>query len=1113
MALGLGSIAFTGFNADGDDDIAFVAIDEITAGTVIYFTDNEWDGAAFNTGESTFAWTAGQTIAAGTIVRISSIAATATSNLGTVTFTDASNTGISNSNEILYAYVGAADAPTAFLSAVANDGLTNGGASTTNTGLVAGTNAIDLGQIDADADIGAYTGTRSGAAAIADYRGGINTAANWITQDASGEQQADGVGPDVPFSTLAFTLAGAPEAQTVGFAAGSLAVSQAEGDAGTTTFTFTVERSGGTTGDVAVLTAFTRQTTDAADYGGTAPTGYTAIIPAGATSATITVAVAGDALVEGDESFGLRIASTSNSAGIMISIASAAANAVGTIENDDMAGPPFGGVTVLDQAESLAGSTTVPVGTDTVRLVRLGSIEGTGATAAGRAESVAYDASTGRVFTTNAAQTRVDVFGIAADGSLSQTGSIDLNALPDSGGVNSVAVKNGVLAVAYESETAGQPGHVSLYDAATLSLLTTLDVGVLPDQLTFSPDGTRLLVANEGETLSAANNPAGGVSIINLSNGAASASVLNTIGFTALDGSEAALAAAGLNLFPGQAASADIEPEYITVSPDGTRAYVTLQEVNAVAVIDLTDATATAPLAILPLGAIDRTLAGNAFDASDRDGISLENFDVASLLQPDAIASYEVGGITYFITANEGDSRVGVSDEVRLSDAGYVLDATAYPNAAALKSNTALGRLNVIRTAGDTDGDGDIDQITTHGGRGISIFRQNADGTIDKVRETGGEFEAIFAANFPGLFNSENGADVDGRSDNKGPEPEGVAIGIVNGRTYAFVTLERAGGVITYDVTDPADATYVGYTPATNRDYAPEVVTFVSAEDSPTGQALVLSANEGSGTLTVYAVDPLVTQTGTEGGETLTGDEGRDRLAGLDGNDRLRGFGGNDVLLGGSGNDTLEGGAGSDRMEGGAGNDTYFVDASGDVVVEAAGEGTDTVRTTLAGYTLGDNVEVLQFETAVGSSGTGNALGNTLFGNAGSDTLSGLAGEDRLVGGGGDDVLTGGAGRDTLEGGAGADRFVFATGDFATLAKPDVIRDFDTNSGDVIDLGGAGATSFIGFGAFTGSAGQVRAQVIGGSTFVYGDVDGDGVADFAIQLTGVQMLTGDDFVL
>ena len=224
--------------------------------------------------------------------------------------------------------------------------------------------------------------------------------------------------------------------------------------------------------------------------------------------------------------------------------------------------------------------------------------------------------------------------------------------------------------------------------------------------------------------------------------------------------------------------------------------------------------------------------------------------------------------MTYFVTANEGDARVALDDEFNLAD--VTLDPTAYPNAAALQNNTTgLGRLRVRSDLGDTDGDGDIDQVFAYGGRGISIFKQNADGTITKVRETGGEFEAIIARDFATRFNIDTaegggGGAIDNRSDNKGPEPEGVDIGVINGRTYAFVSLERAGGVMIYDITDPANASFVGYNPpAAGEGNAPEVTKFISAADSPTGTALVLTANEGNSTagyagsgLTVYAALP-----------------------------------------------------------------------------------------------------------------------------------------------------------------------------------------------------------------------------------------------------------------
>jgi Ca2+-binding RTX toxin-like protein len=722
------------------------------------------------------------------------------------------------------------------------------------------------------------------------------------------------------------------------------------------------------------------------------------------------------------------------------------------------------GVVVYDAAEvaALAGAETAPDATDRVTLTRLGSFNGTGAAAAGRSEVVAFDAASGNLFIVNNAQDaiagsdgRIDIANITAEGQLLAAGSIDLVGLPDFGFVNSVAVKNGLVAVAYANPDATLPGRVVFFDAASgVQVGDTVVVGVLPDNLTFSPDGSKVLVANEAEAVSAASNPAGTISIIDVVGGVPGATA-RTISFTALNGEEAALSGQGVALFPGQAAAADIEPEYISVSPDGTRAYVTLQEANAVAVIDLTDPTADRPLSIQPLGFIDRNLEGNAFDPSDRDdaegdgpAIDIRTFDVLSLPQPDAIASFSTGGATYFITANEGDARVGIVDEVTFSDASYVLDPTLYPDAAALKANSELGRLRVITSLGDTDGDGDYDQIHTYGGRGFSIFRQEADGSLTKVRESGSEFERILADQFPTLFNVENNSAIDNRSDNKGPEPEGVTVGQVGDRLYAFITLERVGGVMIYDVTDPESASYVGFKPATAADYGPETVIFISAEDSPTGQALVVSANEIAGTTTLYAVQA----------RTADGDD-------------LRGAADADSLFGGAGDDTISGGANADSLYGAADNDEL-------------------------------------------SGGLGADL---LLGGAGDDTLLGGADDDRIRGGLGDDVIDGGEGLDRLSGKDGADRFVFTDASHSAAGAGDVIADFE--SGDLIDLSaidadgdslnGDTAFVFIGSAAFSGTAGELRLTDRG----VAGDVDGDGVDDFAVRLPGAAPLVEADFVL
>jgi hypothetical protein len=487
----------------------------------------------------------------------------------------------------------------------------------------------------------------------------------------------------------------------------------------------------------------------------------------------------------------------------------------------------------------------------------VGGVAGSGTIAEGRAESLAFDPASALVFTSNLAAGRVDFFRLDGAGGLTAVGGVDLAGLPSYGGVNGVAVKNGVLAVAYQNAAGDQAGFVALYDLAgatgVATLRQTVQVGVLPDQVVFTPDGSRLLVANEGTALSALNDPAGSVSIIDV----ASATVTNTIGFGSLAGEELTLRERGLATLTSQPVQNDLEPEYITISPDGARAYVTLQEANAVAVIDLTNPSADRPLSIQPLGFIDRSLPGNSFDPSDQPaGIGLFNAPVRSLPQPDAIASFAVGGATYFITANEGDARENLSDSVRLGAAGYVLDPTAFPNAAALKANAQLGRLNVLTNLGDANGDGDFDQIFTLGGRGVSIFRQNADGSIEKVRETGGEFEAIIAAGFPAIFNiNQGGTAIDNRSDDKGPEPEGVDVGVVGGRTYAFIALERVNGVMVYDVTDPANASFVGYRPGPARISDPRWCGSFRPPTARRAGALVLTANEISGTTTVYRVE------------------------------------------------------------------------------------------------------------------------------------------------------------------------------------------------------------------------------------------------------------------
>ncbi|MGZ8333601.1 MAG: Calx-beta domain-containing protein, partial [Allosphingosinicella sp.] len=330
---GPGSIAFTGLNADDPDSIAFTALEDLPAGTIIFLDDNEWSGTAFNTGEGSLTITLTTAVTAGTIIRVDA-SNTATPTISTGTVSRSGSFDISGTTESVYAYVGSSASPT-FLTAIGISGFT--GATTTglltNTGLTLGVDSIDLGTVDAGADIGAYNGARTGQASFADYRALINNAANWVTQDASGSQAGDGTNPDTPFSAVPFVVSAGPETQSVVF--NPVSVTQDEGNAGATIYTFTVTRTGGTTGILDFSGTIAAGTTDGADFtGGVAPTVFSGSIAAGEASGTFTVSVAGDTIAEGNEAFQATLTSVNNQSAIAASIG-ANAVATGNITDDD----------------------------------------------------------------------------------------------------------------------------------------------------------------------------------------------------------------------------------------------------------------------------------------------------------------------------------------------------------------------------------------------------------------------------------------------------------------------------------------------------------------------------------------------------------------------------------------------------------------------------------------------------------------------------------------------------------------------------------------------------------------------------------------------------------
>ncbi len=486
----------------------------------------------------------------------------------------------------------------------------------------------------------------------------------------------------------------------------------------------------------------------------------------------------------------------------------------------------------------------------------------------GAAEIVAHDPRTQRVFAINASAASVDVLDINDPSNPQRIATLD--AAEFGAGANSVAVHGGVLAVAIEAEDKQAPGRVAFYDTMDLGLINTVTVGALPDMLTFTPNGRYLLVANEGEPNDDYSvDPEGSVSVIDLRHGVAHAEV-STADFHAFDSKLDELRERGVRVFgPGASVSQDLEPEYIAVSDDSRYAWVSLQEANALALIDIRRARV---LEILPLGTKDHSLTGNELDASNKDdAIRFANWPVQGMYMPDAIASYRFRGRTYLVTANEGDSRDydGYSEEARVKD--LALDPEAFPDAADLQQDENLGRLLVTTADGDTDGDGDFDRLYSFGARSFSI--RDAFGRL--VYDSGDRIERLIAEELPDNFNSTNDDNdsFDSRSDDKGPEPEGVTVGEIDGRTYAFIGLERIGGVLMVEVTNPYEPEildYINYRDfsvdaqlpdgAANPlagDLGPEGLSFIPACDSPNGHPLLVVGNEVSGTTTLFQIDRL----------------------------------------------------------------------------------------------------------------------------------------------------------------------------------------------------------------------------------------------------------------
>jgi hypothetical protein len=425
-------------------------------------------------------------------------------------------------------------------------------------------------------------------------------------------------------------------------------------------------------------------------------------------------------------------------------------------------------------------------------------------------------------------------------------------------------------------------GKVAFFDVHTGAILRVIDVGFHPDAVRFTPDGRRLIVANEGEFTAGAAQAPGSISVVNLTGFNAStdlqlrAPLVTTVDFR--DGLAPGVTLEGLRFNVAGIPAGDrylyIEPEFSVATNE--RAYVTLQENNGIAVVDLEGGGAPRISAILPLGTITQRV-----DASDRDptngGLAAININdvVPGLPMPDTLATFMHGGRRLLATANEGDARTDDGDVAR-AGAANVVDTVSdgagdLTFAGSLSDSAGIGRLTISRFDGNLDSDSLVEVPTMIGTRSFTLW----DEAGRRVFDSGSMLEDFVRANAPLTFNMNNGTTtaIDTRSDDKGPEPEALAYGEIAGRQFVFVGAERQNGIFQFDVTDLSRVSIVGYynivdgtKVVTGAQYvSPETIVFVSASDSPTGKPVLLVGYEGvepaiSGSLAVLEVQPTTTR-------------------------------------------------------------------------------------------------------------------------------------------------------------------------------------------------------------------------------------------------------------
>jgi hypothetical protein len=461
----------------------------------------------------------------------------------------------------------------------------------------------------------------------------------------------------------------------------------------------------------------------------------------------------------------------------------------------------------------------------------------------GIAEIVAYNKDNQKIYMVNGALGSIDI--VSADTLSSDKFTqmelhkrINITAMADEegfsyGDVTSVDIdtKNDIIALSVQADGYADNGFIVILNYEG-EFLKRYEAGVQPDMICFADEGRYILSANEGEPRDGygAIDPKGSVTIVDTI-----ADTIKTVDFTAFDAQRESLANSGVILKKGALPSNDFEPEYIAVS--GGKAYVSLQEANAIAVLDIASGKFSD---IKPLGFKDYN--NIALDAVKDGNINITTQNLYGAYMPDGIAVFEADGSKYLLTANEGDAREW-GDDKDVTDSLRIEGKKVETLDVSQKDGLEAGKNYLL------------------GGRSFSIY--NAD-DMTQVYDSGSDFEEFIALNYPAFFNaSHTNNELDSRSGKKGPEPEYVTVMNIDAKVYAFIGLERFGGVMMYDVTKPSSVKFYDYINTRSfeseelsqmGDLGVEGLYVLGAEDSPTGKTILFTANEVSGTIAVFEI-------------------------------------------------------------------------------------------------------------------------------------------------------------------------------------------------------------------------------------------------------------------